>query len=297
MFGFIKDKIKKVYINFTRQVASIFNRERLDEQFINDLRELLISADTGITTTDKIIAQLTIDIATEKITTIEQAKNALEKILTDNLKITSEQKLTPRIVLLVGINGSGKTTFSGKYAHMLKQQGKKVLLVAGDTFRAAATQQLAEWGERVNVSVFIGKEQQDPASVIFDACTKFKNEQFDHIIIDTAGRLQTKINLMKELEKIRKIICRQLPDDVVNTWIIIDAMLGQNSLRQAELFHEATALDGLILTKLDGTGKGGVVFAITEKLKLPIIYVTFGEKLEDVKPFSVQEYVHDLLFE
>jgi fused signal recognition particle receptor len=145
--------------------------------------------------------------------------------------------------------------------------------------------------------VFIGKENQDPAAVIFDACAQFKNERFDHIIIDTAGRLQTKVNLMKELEKICKIIGRQLPDEPVSTWIIIDAMLGQNSLRQAELFHEATALNGLVLTKLDGTGKGGIVFAIAEKLHVPITYVTFGEKLDDIKPFNVQEYVHDLLFE
>ncbi len=297
MFGFIKDKIKKVYTSFTSQVASIFSRNKLDEQFIKELKELLIAADTGVATTNKIISQLTNDIASAKITTLEQAKEELEKLLAANLTPTPPNGLTPRILLLVGINGSGKTTFSGKYANMLKQQGKKVILVAGDTFRAAATQQLAEWGTRVDVPVFIGKENQDPASVIFDACAKYKNENFDHIIIDTAGRLQTKVNLMKELEKIRKIIDRQLPGESVNTWIIIDSMLGQNSLRQAELFHEATKLSGLVLTKLDGTGKGGVVFAITEKLQLPIIYVTFGEQLEDIKPFDIQEYVHDLLFE
>ncbi len=297
MFGFIKDKIKKVYTTFTSQVVSIFSRNKLDEQFITELKELLISADTGVATTNKIITQLTNDIASAKITTIEQAKEELEKLLNENLKAALPQELTPRIVLLVGINGSGKTTFGGKYANMLKLAGKKVILVAGDTFRAAATQQLAEWGSRVNVPVYIGKENQDPASVIFDACAKFKNENFDHIIIDTAGRLQTKVNLMKELEKIRKIIDKQLPNEPVSAWIIIDSMLGQNSLRQAELFHEATALSGLVLTKLDGTGKGGVVFAITEKLQLPIVYVTFGEKLEDVKSFDIKEYVHDLLFE
>lgn len=297
MFGFIKDKIKKIYTNFTSHVTSIFSRNKLDEQFIKELKELLIAADTGVATTNKIITQLSSDIASAKITTLEQAKEELEQLLTASLQSAPQQELAPRILLLVGVNGSGKTTFSGKYANMLKQAGKKVILVAGDTFRAAATQQLAEWGTRVNVPVFIGKENQDPASVIFDACTHFKNEKFDHIIIDTAGRLQTKVNLMKELEKIRKIINKQLPEESVSSWIIIDAMLGQNSLRQAELFHEATTLNGLVLTKLDGTGKGGVVFAINEKLQLPITYVTFGEALEDIKPFNAQEYVHDLLFE
>lgn len=297
MFGFIKDKIKKIYTNFTTKVSSIFSRNKLDDLFIKELTELLIAADTGVTTTNTIITQLTQGIQSASITTIDQAKEVLEKHLIAQLKPINKELLTPRIVLLVGVNGSGKTTFGGKYANQLKNAGKKVILVAGDTFRAAATHQLVEWGNRVNVPVFVGKENQDPASVIFDACQKFKDEKFDHIIIDTAGRLQTKTNLMKELKKIRKIISKQLPEEPVDTWLIIDAMLGQNSLRQAELFHEAAHLNGLILTKLDGSGKGGTVFAIGEKLNLPIIYVTFGEKLEDIKPFNGQEYVHDLLYE
>jgi fused signal recognition particle receptor len=145
------------------------------------------------------------------------------------------------------------------------------------------------------VTIAIGKENQDPASVIFDACEQFKREQFDHIIIDTAGRLQTKVHLMKELEKIKKIINRQLGDLPISTWLTIDAMLGQNSLAQAETFHESTQVNGLVLTKLDGTGKGGIVFAITQKLGLPLAYITFGEALEDIKPFSPDEYVHNLL--
>ncbi len=196
---------------------------------------------------------------------------------------------------MIGVNGSGKTTFAGKYAKKLSDAGKKVLLVAGDTFRAAATQQLQEWGKRISVDVFIGKENQDPASVIFDACTKYKNEKYDHLVIDTAGRLQTKTNLMRELEKIKKILGRQLPDKETAIWLTIDAVIGQSSLNQARVFNESTQINGLVLTKLDGTGKGGIVFAITQELNLPIVYVTFGEQLDDLKFFNAQEYVKELL--
>ena len=171
------------------------------------------------------------------------------------------------------------------------------MLVAGDTFRAAATQQLIEWGNKIDVPVFVGRENQDPASVIFDACKKFNDEKYDHIIIDTAGRLQTKVNLMKELEKIRAIISKQLPERRGKYWLTIDAMIGQNSLRQAELFQQATNINGIILTKLDGTGKGGIVFSITQQFEIPILYTTFGEKLEDIKAFDINEYVHGLLYE
>lgn len=297
MFGFIKNKIKKIYNNFTVKIASIFSRNKLDDQFIKELTELLIAADTGITTTNTIINKLMAGIKNASITDIHQAKEELEKSLLSHITPAEQAHRTPRVVLLVGVNGSGKTTFGGKYANMLKNAGKKVILVAGDTFRAAATQQLIEWGKRVDVPVFVGKENQDPASVIFDACSKFKAESFDHIIIDTAGRLQTKINLMKELEKIRKTIDKQLPNEPVHTWLIIDSMIGQNSLRQAELFHETATLNGIILTKLDGTGKGGIIFAIYEKLHIPILYATYGEQLEDLKPFNIQEYIHELLYE
>lgn len=297
MFGFIKEKIKKVYTAVTQQISSLFSRSKLDEQFLKELSDLLISADAGVATTDAIIKELSAGIKGLTITTMEQAKELLEKLLVQQLIAPQQEQLAPTITLLVGINGSGKTTFVAKFANMLKHSGKKVLVVAGDTFRAAATEQLLSWAERIGVEVFVGKDEQDPASVIFDACTKFKNEHFDYLIIDTAGRLQTKVNLMRELEKIRKIVDKQLPNCTIGTWLTIDTMIGQNSLQQADLFHQATSLSGLVLTKLDGTGKGGVVFAITRKLGVPIIYVTFGETLEDVKQFDPTSYVHDLLYE
>lgn len=304
MFGFIKDKIKKVYSTFTSQISTIFSRNKLDEQLLKELSVLLISADTGAKTTDNIITQLKADINSAKIKDMEGVKIALEQLLLSQLLISQNSvNLLPKITLLVGINGSGKTTFSAKLANIMRKQGKRVILVAGDTFRAAATQQLMEWGKKIGVPVFVGQENQDPASVIFDACKKFKDENYDHIIIDTAGRLQTKVNLMKELEKIRKIIDRQFPNqptdikEDVSTWLTVDAMIGQNSLRQAELFEQATKLNGIILTKLDGTGKGGIVFSITQQFKIPILYTTFGEKLEDIKVFDAKEYVHELLYE
>lgn len=297
MLNFIKNKIKKIYSNVTQQVSTLFSGNQLDEQFLKELSMLLITADTGVKTTNEIIKKLSQDIENTSITTLEQAKKSLELLLIQHLKTPPHTDTMPRIVLLVGVNGSGKTTFAAKFANMAQQTGKRVLVVAGDTFRAAATTQLATWAQRINVEVFVGKDHQDPASVIFDACKKFKDEHFDHLIIDTAGRLQTKINLMRELEKIRRIIQNQLPHEQINTWIAIDAMLGQNSMAQAEVFHSATKLNGLILTKLDGTGKGGIVFSITQKLNIPIVYITYGEELEDIKKFDAQEYVHDLLYE
>jgi fused signal recognition particle receptor len=295
MFGFIKEKIKKVYQGFTAKISSVFFDRNLDEEFLKDLRTLLISADTGVKTTNTIIDKLANDIKNKKVATLEEAKIELEKLLIEHLQKSITTEFLPRVLLLVGVNGSGKTTCAGKLANMLKQQNKKVILVAGDTFRAAATQQLCEWAKRVGVEIFVGRENQDPASVIFDACKKFKEGNFDHIIIDTAGRLQTKVNLMRELEKIRKIIDKQLPEEKVFTWLTVDSMIGQNSFTQADLFHQSTKLDGLVLTKLDGTGKGGIVFSITEQLHLPIVYITYGEALDEIKKFDAQEYVTELV--
>ncbi len=295
MFNFLKSKITKIAETFTAKAASLFARNKVDEDLLRELEILLISSDAGYHTTQKIMTSLRAEVAAERITDGEGIRAALQTQLEGILATPSASDATPAVIMLVGINGSGKTTFAAKLAALLKADGKKVLLVAGDTFRAAATQQLCEWGKRTDTEVFVGKDRQDPASVIFDACTRFKAENFDHIVIDTAGRLQTKVNLMSELEKMRKIITKQLPEAVVGTWLTIDAMLGQNSFAQAEVFHEATKLDGLILTKLDGTGKGGIVFAITEKLHVPILYITFGEQPKDVKAFDAPGYVQTVL--
>ncbi|MBX9830764.1 signal recognition particle-docking protein FtsY [Candidatus Babeliales bacterium] len=297
MLGFIKDKIKKVYAGFTKKISSLFLRNQLDEEFFTELSNLLLVADVGVKTTERLIVQLKEQVSNKTIENSDQLREQLEQMLQTILEKPSRQAATQPIILMVGINGSGKTTFVGKFASRLKKQGKKVLLIAGDTFRAAATQQLAEWATRAEVEVFIGRENQDPASVIFDGCTRFSQGGFDHVIIDTAGRLQTKTNLMRELEKMRKIIDRQLPGLPVATWLTVDAMLGQNSLRQAEVFHEATSLDGVVVTKLDGTGKGGIVFSIIDQFNVPIMFVAFGEGIEDISEFNARDYVHDLLHE
>ena len=295
MFGFIKDKIKKIYTTVTQGLTSLFSHGSFDESFLKQLSTLLIAADTGVKTTDTIIQSLKESMAGKSVTDLAQAKEALERILLQTLATATPGDSMPKVLLLVGINGSGKTSFIAKYAHLLKSQGKRVLVVAGDTFRAAATEQLEVWAERIGVDIAVGKENQDPASLVFDACARFTREGHDHLIIDTAGRLQTKVNLMRELEKIKRIVEKQLPNEVVATWLTIDAMLGQNSLAQAEVFYESTAVNGIVLTKLDGTGKGGIVFAVVNQVKVPVIYITFGESIDDIKVFDARAYVAGLL--
>lgn len=287
MFEFLKEKFKKI--------SSIFFGKKIDESFIEELKTLLIQADTGIHTTNTILENLKTAIKKENLTESSAVKEIFKNQLVKILNVEKPINSTPTILLLVGINGSGKTTFAAKLANSFKLKGKKVLLVAADTFRAAAVEQLQRWGEKISVEVFSAKENQDPSSVIFDACKKFKDGNYDHLIIDTAGRVQTKVNLMKELTKMKKTIDKQLPSIDVQSWLTVDAMLGQNSFEQAKTFKEATDLDGIVLTKLDGTGKGGIVFSITDQLSLPIIYFTFGEGLNEINTFNSQKYVEELL--
>jgi len=294
MFGFLKKKLKKIYNTFTSKVHSLFTRATVDEGTLKELETLLIAADAGVTTTKKIIEQLRKQILNGTIKEGQDLHKALAQQLNQMLDAKPFEKKSD-IFLLVGINGSGKTTFAAKLANQLKSEGKKVLLVAADTFRAAAVEQLTNWAQKVDVALETGKPGQDPASVVFTACERYKNENFDALIIDTAGRLQTKANLMKELEKIKKIITRHLLDTPTNTLLTIDAMLGQNSLQQARVFDESTQVDGIILTKMDGTGKGAILFAIVAELNIPIAYISFGEQLQQFKLFQGKQYVDQLL--
>ena len=291
VFGFIKKTLQKIYTNVTSPIKALFARP-IDDQALKELETILLSADTGIKTTRTLIEKIKSEWQHGAI----KEGADLKIVLQDELEqLLQNQHFKPKdsLFLLVGINGSGKTTAAAKLAHQFL--GKRILFIAADTFRAAATEQLARWAQNLGAEIVIGKENQDPASVIFAGIQKFKQERFDVLIIDTAGRLQTKINLMKELEKIKRVISAQLPDTPMTTLLTIDAMLGQNSFEQAKLFHESTPIDGVILTKMDGTGKGGIVFAITNELKIPIAYISFGEQPEMFKLFNAQEYVQDLL--
>ena len=294
MFNFIKKTLEKIYTSCTSKLDTIFSRNTIDDQTIAEIEKIFIEADTGVATTKKIIDKLKTDYKAGAIQDSASLKQALNDQLIALLK-TDNSQVNRSIILLVGINGSGKTTLAAKLAYQETQNGKKVLLVAADTFRAAAQEQLDAWAKRLSVDIVLGKQNQDPAAVVYTGCTKFKEEGYQTLIIDTAGRLQTKINLMKELEKIKRVITQQIPDQSISTILTVDSMLGQNSLEQARIFNESTTLNGIALTKMDGTGKGGVVFAISSELNIPILYISFGENPEQLKIFNAIEYTNQLL--
>lgn len=293
VFGFIKNTLQRIYSTVTSPIKALFARP-IDEQALADLELILLSADTGIKTTRHIMEKVKNAWQHGSLKDGQDLKALLQQELLSLLESQSFGQLT-KIIILVGINGSGKTTAAAKLGQILKQQNKKILFIAADTFRAAATAQLERWAQQLNVDIVIGTENQDPASVVFAGIQKYKTDNYDAVIIDTAGRLQTKINLMKELEKIKRVVTTQTPDQKITTLLTIDSMLGQNSFEQAKIFNESTPIDGVVLTKMDGTAKGGIVFAISNELKIPVAYISFGEKPEQIKKFDAQEYVRELL--
>lgn len=294
MLGFIKQALSKAYEQITSKLQGLFSKKKIDDETLKELEKILLSADTGVPTTKKIIEELKQKVSAGEIQEGSDLKIELENLL---LKILNAKNYSydAQVYLLVGINGSGKTTFASKLTYFFKEQKKKVLLGAADTFRAAAVNQLVNWAERLNSSIVIGNEGQDPASVVYKSCQEFKENNFDYLIIDTAGRLQTKVNLMKELQKIKTTITKLLPDYKISTLLTIDAMLGQNSFDQAKLFSESTNVDGIVLTKLDGTAKGGIVFSIYEQLGIPVAFISTGEQPEQMSKFSANEYVKQLV--
>lgn len=295
MFSFIKSKLQRIFTAVTSKLGSFFSRKKIDDAALKELEILLLSSDVGVATAKAITAQLKKDVDSG-VHDGAHLKTRMHAILLDILTKNSVVEYKKNnIFLFVGINGSGKTTSIGKLAHLFAQQRKRVLLVAADTFRAAAPEQLKEWARVSGADILIGKDGQDPASLVYQGCEKFKKEQYDILIIDTAGRLQTKVNLMQELAKIKRAVEKQLPEQSIATLLTIDAMLGQNSFEQAKLFKESTDVTGIILTKMDGTGKGGIVFAIVQELSIPVMFLTFGEQSEQIKVFDANEYVTELL--
>ena len=271
--------------------------DKLDDEFYDQLEEALILADVGVEPATDAVARLRKRVKERLLTRADEVKDALRAILTEKLEVGDaalDLSTTPSIVLFIGVNGVGKTTSIGKLAAQLKAEGKKVLLCAGDTFRAAAADQLEIWADRAGVDIIRQNEGADPGSVLFDALQAAKARGVDVVLCDTAGRLHNKQNLMNELAKLRKIIARECPDSVCETLLVLDATTGQNGLVQARTFKETAGLTGIILTKLDGTAKGGIVVAIAQDLQVPVKFVGVGEGINDLKPFDAKEFTADL---
>lgn len=280
------------------ELEELFKNYKFEsDDFYEELEDLLVMSDIGAETTDKVIEKMRLMCFDRNITKGYKAKECLMEILMQYLEIGDNSlKLStkPSVILMVGVNGVGKTTTIGKLASMLIAEGKKVLLCAGDTFRAAAAEQLGIWAERTGADIVRHEEGSDPAAVVYDGICAGKARGADVIIIDTAGRLHNKQNLMNELSKMRRIIDRELPDADVETLMVLDATTGQNGLIQAKQFLDTAGLTGIVLTKLDGTAKGGIVFAIAQELKLPVKYVGVGEKVDDLIPFDGKNFVEAL---
>lgn len=301
--------LEKTNQGFGARLNRFFAKFRtVDEDFFDDLEELLIESDVGYETAEELTDELRDEAKLQKAKSRDDLKRVIVEKLVDlydesgnseNEKLTVHNDGKPNIYLFVGVNGAGKTTTIGKLAKHFKDEGKSVLLAAADTFRAGAVEQLSEWGKRVGVSVVTGKEQADPASVVYDATTKALQENYDFLLVDTAGRLQNKKNLMNELEKIERTIKKQAPEEPTETLLVLDGSTGQNALLQAKDFDKTTKLTGLVLTKLDGSSKGGVVLAIRNEMKLPVKLVGLGEKASDLADFDAANYAvglfHDLI--
>lgn len=296
-FAKIKQGLEKTRNNIMSGVENVLKAfTTIDEELYEELEEALIMADIGVDTSLTIIEKLREKVKSEKIKEVSQVKEALVEIITEILVADKEDfNLTsPAVILVIGVNGVGKTTTIGKLANNYKNQGKSVMLAAADTFRAAAIDQLQIWGERNNVPVIRHEENSDPAAVVFDAVQSAKAKKADLLICDTAGRLHNKKNLMEELKKIAKIINREYPQAQVETLLVLDSTTGQNALQQAKLFKEAADITGLVLTKLDGTAKGGIVIAIKNELKIPVRFIGVGEGIDDLQVFDENDFARAL---
>jgi fused signal recognition particle receptor len=314
MFGFLKkndeavptegkkpswtERLKAGLSRTSSQIGGLFKRGRIDDELLEELESTLLMADCGVDATHWLLAELKARVKRDKLETAEQLRQVLVELLTgllgpleQSLDISTHQ---PFIIMIAGVNGAGKTTSIGKLAKHFQNQGKSVLLAAGDTFRAAAREQLAEWGRRNDVTV-VAQESGDPAAVIFDAISAAKARGIDVVLADTAGRLPTQLNLMEEIAKVRRVIQKAEPSGPHEVILVLDANIGQNAVTQVKAFDKAAGVTGLVVTKLDGTAKGGVLAAIARQCPKPIRYIGVGEGIDDLQPFRVEEFV-DALF-
>ena len=299
-FDKIKAGLTKTREALSDSLGTVFMASEIDEDFYDELEESLILADLGMDTAIRAVTRLRQRVNNTNLKTVEQAREALKNILTDMLNVGDtalDLSTSPSVILVIGVNGVGKTTTIGKIAKQLTDQGKQVLLVAGDTFRAAAADQLEIWAGRSGASIVRQHEGADPASVVFDGIQSAKAKNVDVVIIDTAGRLHNKTNLMNELNKISRIVNRELPNSAKEVLLVLDGTTGQNGLIQAKQFKEIAGVTAIALTKLDGTAKGGIVISVADTLKVPVKFVGVGEQADDLMPFEAKAFVEALIQE
>lgn len=296
IFGKLAQGLKKTKEAIAKKFYSLFTGRALDDEFFDELESVLISSDLGVEAAEQILERFKDECFERRIAKADDARELLKDIMVESIDYEVAQYEYPLIILVAGVNGVGKTTAIGKLAKYFKDNEKSVVMAAADTFRAAAGEQLEVWAQRAGVRLIKHEEGSDPAAVVFDALSSAKAKGTDVVLIDTAGRLQNKKNLMNELSKINKVVERECPEADYRTYIVLDATTGQNALSQVEAFDEIIDVDGIILNKMDGTAKGGVVFAISAERELPVIFVGVGEKIDDLAPFDARTFI-DSIFE
>ncbi len=295
-FSKIFNALKKTKDSIGAKLKALFSSGKIGDDFYDELEEILISADVSVTTAEEIIEDLKEDAKESRLKEEEYVVALLKDIIADLLEALEVPQIEyPAVIMLVGVNGVGKTTSIGKLANYYVKQGKSVLLAAGDTFRAAAGEQLSVWADRAKVRIVRHEEGSDPSAVVFDAVSSAKARKTDVVIVDTAGRLHVKANLMEELKKMNRVVSRSYPEAHFYKLLVLDATTGQNAVSQARAFHEAIDLDGIVLTKLDGTAKGGFVVSLCGELEIPVLFAGVGEKIDDLEPFDAESFAQGLL--
>ncbi len=294
-FAKLKAGLMKTRSNLTNRVDELVENTRMvDDDFYDELTDILLMADVGVAATTEVIDKLKVRVSEKKIQEADKAREELKAILIEEMNIPRPNLRWPMVMFVVGVNGVGKTTTIGKMALRFQEIGRSVMLAAADTFRAAADEQLAVWAERANVPIIRHPEGSDPAAVVYDAVQAAKQKGIDLLIVDTAGRLHNKKNLMDELSKMRRIIDREYPEAEMRCMLVLDATTGQNGIQQAKMFKEAADIGGIVLTKLDGTAKGGVAIAIRRELNVPVWYIGVGEGIDDLQAFDAKEFINAL---